>query len=155
MGCADGLENKFYSILMFKVWDWPTRSGKTKILKSWPNHSDFFKIVIYIGLDYRHVFKIDFGLWEVPKIDDDDDDIDDDDNDDDDNDDYDVFSSSLRISNTIGNGRGGGSNTLWWWWWWLWRSWWWWCWWWWSLVDCSQVLPSFGKFGHVYPRSQG
>ena len=41
----------------------------------------------------------------MPKIDNDDDD--DDDDNDDDNDEYDVFSSSKRISNTIGT-RGGG-----------------------------------------------
>ena len=57
----------------------------------------------YIGLFQKTAFSIDFWLWEVPTIDNDDDDNDgdddyddddDDDYDDDDDDDYDVFSSS-------------------------------------------------------------
>ena len=55
----------------------------------------------------KNDFGINFGLLEVPEIDNDDsDDDDDDDVDDDDNDDYDVFSSSQRISHTIFT-RGG------------------------------------------------
>ena len=54
---------------------------------------NFFNI-IHLGLYQKTAFEIDFRLWEVPKIDNDDDyDIDDDINDDiDDSDDYDVFS---------------------------------------------------------------
>ena len=61
----------------------------------------FFRIFVnmnYIGLYQIIAFGIDFGLWEVPEIDDDDDDDGDDDVDDDnEDDDYDVFSSSQRI----------------------------------------------------------
>ena len=54
----------------------------------------------------KTAFRINFGLLEVLKIDNDDNDDDDDDYDD--NDDYDVFSSSQRISHTIcTRGEGG------------------------------------------------
>ena len=64
----------------------------------------------YISLNLKNAFGIDFGLWEVPKIDsddyDDDYDYDDDEDNDDYDDDYDTFSSPQRISNTICT-RGG------------------------------------------------
>ena len=58
----------------------------------------------------KTAFRINFGLLEVLKIDNDDNDYDDDDDDDDcdDNDDFDVFSSSQRISHTICTRGGGG-----------------------------------------------
>ena len=60
-----------------------------------PLHKQIWNIN-YIGLFHKNDFRIDFGLWEVPKIyeDDDDDDGDDHDGHDDDNDEYDVFSLS-------------------------------------------------------------
>ena len=57
-----------------------------------------FKAFFYIRLYQKTAFRIDFRPLEVPEIDtdgDDDDDVDD-------NDDYNVFSSSQRISTTIG-----------------------------------------------------
>ena len=67
---------------------------------------DFFFYSNYRWLYYKTASGIDFGLWELPEIDDD---YDDDDNvdDDDDVDDYNVFSSSQRISIIIGT-RGKG-----------------------------------------------
>ena len=68
-------------------------------------------IVPIIGLHshsrlyYKTAFRIYFGLWEVPKIDDYNYDDDYDDDFDDDDGDYHVFSSSLRTSNTKGRGQ--------------------------------------------------
>ena len=63
---------------------------------------------IYLGLYLKTVFKVNFGLSKVPKIDDNDDDDNYDVDDDDDNDDYDMFPSFQYISNTIGTRESGG-----------------------------------------------